>query len=61
MKQRRYTADSEDNKTGRQFIYDENGATAAEYAIVASLIAGVIVLAVTQLGITVSKLFAIKW
>ncbi len=36
---------------------NEKGATAVEYAIVASLIAGVIGLAVSQLGITVGKLF----
>jgi len=61
MKQKLYIADGVDNKTDRQFINDENGATAVEYAIVAGFIAGVIVLAVTQLGIAVSKLFEFKW
>ncbi len=37
--------------------YDERGATAAEYAIVASLIAAVIVAAVTALGVNVTALF----
>lgn len=37
--------------------HDERGATAAEYAIVASLIAGVIVAAVTALGVNVTALF----
>lgn len=41
----------------RHLTGDEEGATAVEYAIVASLIAGVISLAVSQLGVTVSKLF----
>ena len=44
-------------ETLRPLIFDEKGATAVEYAIVASLIAGVIGLAVSQLGITVSRLF----
>lgn len=38
-------------------LHSENGATAAEYAIMASLIAGVIVGAVTTLGWRVRELF----
>ncbi len=40
-----------------RFLVDETGATAAEYAIMASLIAGVAVAVVTQLGLSVSDLF----
>ncbi len=40
-----------------RFLRDETGATAAEYAIMASLIAGVAVAVVTQLGLSVSELF----
>ena len=36
---------------------DENGATAVEYGLMVSLIAGVIVLAVTALGVQVTSLF----
>jgi Flp pilus assembly pilin Flp len=39
------------------FIKDEGGATSAEYAIMASMIAGVIFLAVSQLGSSVCQLF----
>ena len=41
----------------RQFIRDENGATAVEYALMAALIAGVIAGAVTLLGTTVRGAF----
>lgn len=41
----------------RSFILNEEGATSAEYAILASLIAGVIVLAVTDFGVSVGDLF----
>ena len=37
---------------------DERGATAVEYAIMASLIAAVIVIAVGALGVNVTELFA---
>ena len=40
-----------------QLLIEEEGATAAEYAIMASLIAGVIVAAVTSLGIATNGLF----
>jgi pilus assembly protein Flp/PilA len=40
-----------------EFLKDEAGATATEYALLASLIAGVIVLAVTALGQSVLGLF----
>lgn len=40
-----------------RFLTDESGSTASEYAIMASLIAGVIVLVVTQLGLSVNGLF----
>ena len=39
------------------FINDEDGATAAEYAIMISLIAFVIILAVTFLGAQTRELF----
>lgn len=38
-------------------LNNEDGATAAEYAILVSLIAGVVILAVTTLGISVNSLF----
>jgi len=40
-----------------QFLRDESGATSSEYAIMASLIAGVIFVAVTQFGISIRSLF----
>lgn len=40
-----------------EFIEDETGATSLEYAIMASLIAAVIVLAVTAFGVAVNDLF----
>ncbi|WP_428560485.1 MAG: Flp family type IVb pilin [Solidesulfovibrio sp. DCME] len=40
-----------------RFLADESGSTASEYAIMASLVAGVIVAAVTALGISVTALF----
>ena len=40
------------------FIQDEDGATAAEYAIMVSLIAVVVVAAVTALGLAVNALFS---
>jgi Flp pilus assembly pilin Flp len=43
--------------TLQSFILNEEGAIAAEYAILAGLIAGVIVLAVTTFGLTVDDLF----
>ena len=39
------------------FLNDEHGATAAEYAIMISLIAVVIILAVTFLGSSTKELF----
>lgn len=39
-------------------VADERGATAVEYAIMASLIAAVIVLSVTALGLNVADLFS---
>lgn len=41
----------------KTFWVDEEGATAIEYGLLASLIAGVIVLAVTTLGTTLSGIF----
>lgn len=38
-------------------ICDESGATAVEYAIMLSLISGIIVTAVTVLGVSVNGLF----
>ena len=41
----------------RRLVTDESGATAIEYALLAALIAGAIVLTVTQLGTTVAGVF----
>lgn len=41
-----------------QLIRDEEGATALEYGLIAALIAGVIVISVTQLGSKVSATFS---
>lgn len=43
--------------TLQSFILNEEGAIAAEYAVLAGLIAGVIVLAVTAFGLSVDDLF----
>ena len=40
-----------------EFLKEQNGATAAEYALMVSLIAMVIFFAVTTLGLSVSSLF----
>jgi Flp pilus assembly pilin Flp len=40
-----------------RFLKDESGATSSEYAIMASLIAGVAVAVVTGLGLAVKALF----
>jgi pilus assembly protein Flp/PilA len=42
----------------RTFIADEDGVTALEYGMIAALIAGVIVVAVTALGGAVSTTFS---
>jgi pilus assembly protein Flp/PilA len=41
----------------RTFVADEDGVTALEYGMIAALIAGVIVLAVTSLGKEVGLVF----
>jgi pilus assembly protein Flp/PilA len=41
----------------KQFIQDEDGVTAIEYALIAALIAAVIVGAVTALGVKVNGIF----
>jgi len=41
----------------KAFIRDEDGVTAIEYGLIAALIAGVIVLAVTNLGLAVQGTF----
>ena len=41
----------------KTFWADEEGATAIEYGLLASLIAGVIVVAVTTLGTTLQTIF----
>jgi pilus assembly protein Flp/PilA len=43
--------------TLRSLLRDEEGVTAIEYALIAALIAAVIVLAVTALGLKVNTLF----
>lgn len=49
-------------KISHDLVYSEDGATAAEYAIMASLIAAVIVAVVIALGIKVSGLFdSLHW
>jgi pilus assembly protein Flp/PilA len=45
------------NIFARRFLRDEGGATAVEYAIVASLIAGAIILALENLGGALSNVF----
>ena len=40
------------------FLFDEEGATAAEYAIMISLIAVVVIAAVAALGLAVNSLFS---
>ncbi|ACV68459.1 Flp family type IVb pilin [Desulfohalobium retbaense] len=40
------------------FFFDEQGATATEYAIMISLIAVVIIVAVTALGLATNDLFS---
>lgn len=40
------------------FLKEEQGTSAAEYAILASLIAAVIILAVTALGLATNSLFS---
>ena len=40
-----------------EFIHEEKGATSAEYAILASLIAVVIIVSVTFLGLATNDLF----
>jgi Flp pilus assembly pilin Flp len=44
----------------KSIAQDEKGATAIEYSIIASLIAGVIILIVTQIGSKVSNMFVIN-
>lgn len=41
----------------KRFIQEEDGVTAIEYALIAALIAAVIVLAVTALGLKVNTIF----
>lgn len=41
----------------KNFIKEEDGVTAIEYALIAALIAGVIVAAFTSLGTSISTLF----
>jgi pilus assembly protein Flp/PilA len=41
----------------KNFIQEEDGVTAIEYALIASLIAGVIITAVTTLGGNISAMF----
>lgn len=41
----------------KNFIKEEDGVTAIEYALIASLIAGVIIAAVTLLGGNISSMF----
>lgn len=41
----------------KNFIQEEDGVTAIEYALIAALIAGVIIVAVTSLGTNIKTLF----
>ena len=52
--------ESQGKETGRHLARNQKGATSVEYAIIASLIAGVVVMVVAQLGIKVSNLFVIN-
>jgi pilus assembly protein Flp/PilA len=45
------------NRTVRNFIADESGTTAIEYAIIASGIAGAIIVTVGTLGSSVSNMW----
>ncbi len=45
------------SKVLRNFMKDENGATAIEYGLIAALIAVVIITAVTTVGTNLSGLF----
>ena len=44
-------------KAAKRFVMDESGATAIEYALIASLIAVVIITAVTTVGTKISTVF----
>ena len=46
------------NRIIRNFLRNEEGATALEYGLIAALIAGVIIAAVTTLGQSVSTTFS---
>lgn len=46
------------NRSARAFVRDENGATAIEYALMASLLALVLVGALTALGTAISSEFS---
>jgi pilus assembly protein Flp/PilA len=41
----------------KNFIQEEDGVTAIEYALIAALIAGVVIVAVTTLGTNVKSVF----
>lgn len=41
----------------KNFIQEDDGVTAIEYALIAALIAGVIVVAVTSLGTNITTVF----
>lgn len=41
----------------KNFIQEEDGVTAIEYALIAALIAGVIIVAVTSLGGNINSMF----
>jgi pilus assembly protein Flp/PilA len=41
----------------KNFIQEDDGVTAIEYALIAALIAGVIVVAVTSLGTNITAVF----
>jgi len=44
-------------KHTKAFIHDEDGVTAIEYGLMAALIAGVIIVAVTAIGTNLTTLF----
>jgi len=44
-------------KTIKNFIHNEDGATAIEYGLIAALIAVVIIVAVTQVGTSLTSTF----
>ncbi|MGN5478963.1 Flp family type IVb pilin [Cupriavidus basilensis] len=45
-------------RTMKQFVHDEDGVTAIEYGLIASLIAVVIIVSVTTIGTNLNNVFS---